>query len=151
MSRKGLKYISFRNRYKKRNTYKSRDVIWNNAPDINKRVRKLIDATKLPYIKKRIICLRSYNSKSKAFARIWGLSKVWQISLKLKPYYIIEVLSERFDVLNDSKKDQVILHELAHIPKNFSGSLLPHIRRGKNNFQKRVENLIKKADKYTGI
>ena len=86
---------------------------------------------------------RSNNSSSNAYARIWGLSKVWQMALKEKPAYIIEVLSEKFDNLPDREKDRVLLHELAHIPKNFSGSLLPHIRRrGKRNFHDRVEELF---------
>jgi predicted metallopeptidase len=87
--------------------------------------------------------MRSNLSSSRAYARIWGLSKVWQMALSQKPAYIIEVLSQHFDKLTDKDKDKVLLHELAHIPKNFSGSLLAHIRhRGKRNFHDRVEELF---------
>ena len=119
-------------------------IIWNNAPDIKKRVLHLIKALELEWIKpSKLFFLRSHNSSSRAYARIWGLSKVWQMTLKIDPSYVIEVLSEKFDKLPDMEKDKVLLHELAHIPKNFSGSLLPHIRRrGKRNFHDKVEKLF---------
>src|SRR4030066_2168676 len=119
-------------------------VDWVIAPDVKKRVYHLVKSLDLSWIKpQRIFFTRSYNSSSYAYARIWGLSKVWQMALKTEPTYIIEVISERFDQLSDIEKDKILLHEIAHIPKNFSGSLLPHIRRrGKRNFHDRVEELL---------
>jgi len=119
-------------------------VHWENAPDIKKRINKITLRLNLDWLKRsRIYCFRSYNSRSRAYARIWGLSKVWQQALDTRPAYIIEVLSEKFDGLKSDKQDEVLLHEIAHIPKNFSGSLLPHIRkRGKRNFNDRVRQLI---------
>lgn len=118
-------------------------VDWTQAPDIKKRVFRLIKDLELEHINLQdVYFLRSNNSSSRSYARIWGLSKVWQMSLKTNPSYIIEVLSERFDKLSEKEKDKVLLHEIAHIPQNFSGSLLPHIRkRGKRNFHDRVEEL----------
>lgn len=120
-------------------------VEWIKAPDIKLRVHHLSKTTDLDWVRiSKIYCFRSKNSKSRAHARIWGLSKVWQQALDTKPAYIIEVLSEKFDNLSDVEKDNVLLHELAHIPKNFSGSLLPHVRKkGKRNFHDRVERLIR--------
>lgn len=122
----------------------TRKVEWKMAPDIKRRVVYLIKELDLTWIKaSKLHFTRSNNSASNAYARIWGLSKVWQMVLKTEPAYIIEVLSEKFDCLSDTEKDKVLLHELAHIPKNFSGSLLPHIRRrGKRNFHDRVEELF---------
>lgn len=118
-------------------------VEWNEAIDIKIKVEKLVFQLELEWIKNsQIFCFRSKNSTSRAYARIWGLNKVWQKALSQNPSYIIEVLSERFDKLSDFEKDKVLLHELAHIPKNFSGSLLPHIRRGKRNFHDKVEGLV---------
>jgi len=119
-------------------------VDWQNAPDIKKRVSFLIKELDLDWVhKSQLHFFRSNYSASRAYARIWGLSKVWQLALSEKPTYIIEVLSEKFDRLSDNEKDKVLLHEIAHIPKNFSGSLLPHIRRhGKRNFHDRVEELF---------
>src|SRR4030043_2387562 len=92
-------------------------------PEINRIVRKLewfhIDP-------KRIICFRGYGSKSKARARIWSFPKIWQLALSLKPHYIIEVMPKYFDKLSSDERKKVLIHELLHIPKNFSGSLIPH-------------------------
>ncbi|MBN1969277.1 MAG: metallopeptidase [Candidatus Delongbacteria bacterium] len=122
-------------------------VEWIAAPDIKKRTLQLIESLNMDWINiKNIHFIRSNNSKSRAYARIWGLSRVWQMTLNLKPSYIIEVLNEKFDKLSEKEKDRVLIHELTHIPQNFSGSLLPHIRkRGKRNFNKKVKDYF---DKY---
>lgn len=123
---------------------KSRNVEWNYAPDIKKRILQLKKNLNLDWINsKKIYCFRSKNSSSRAYARIWGLPKIWQKALDAKPSYIFEVLSEKFDRLSNREQDKVLLHELAHIPKNFSGTLLPHIRKkGKRNFEDRVRQLV---------
>ncbi|OGM31071.1 hypothetical protein A2630_00190 [Candidatus Woesebacteria bacterium RIFCSPHIGHO2_01_FULL_44_10] len=77
----------------------------------------------------RIFCIRSENSTSRAMARIWGLNNIWQKALKQDPAYVLEVISERFDRLPQHKQDEILIHELAHVPRNFSGALLPHSRR----------------------
>lgn len=125
---------------------KSISVDWNKAPDIRKMVNNLIDTLEIAGIKKSsVYCVRSQNSSSKAYARIWGLPKIWQLSLSTEPAYIIEVLSEKFDKLSQKEKDKILIHELAHIPRNFSGSLLPHIKkRGKRNFNDRVKIMVKR-------
>lgn len=78
-----------------------------------------------------IVPFRSFGSKSRAIARIWSLPKIWQMALDKDAYYCIEVISERFDRLSQSDKEKVLIHELLHVPKNFSGSLLPHKQRNK--------------------
>jgi predicted metallopeptidase len=120
------------------------NLIWKEAPDIKRRISKLSIKLNLGWIiRSRIFCYRSNNSSSRAYARIWGLAKVWQKALNQKPAYIIEVLSEKFDKLSPYDQDKVLLHEITHIPKNFSGSLLPHIRRGKRNFEGKVLDLMR--------
>ena len=98
------------------------------APDIKKIVNQMV-----PYLSfaayidpKRIICMRSHKTTSRARARIWSFPKIWQMALKLPAYYVIEVLSHHFDRLSEDDKARVIIHELMHIPKNFSGALVPH-------------------------
>ena len=144
--KKALKYIRLTKEKKKRRMKKtSSAVLWEKASDVEKDLKRLINLSKLPYDIKNITSLRSYNSRARAYARIWGLSRVWQMSLNVPPHYIIEILSEKFDELSKERKDEVLLHELAHIPSNFSGSLLPHIRRGKRNFKSKVDRLIREV------
>jgi len=97
------------------------------ASDVEQATVKIIEKLKLSYIKKgNILCYRTLNSHSKATARIWSLPRLWQDALNIPPYYIIEVLSEKFDRLSSQQKTKVLIHELLHIPKTFSGALLPH-------------------------
>lgn len=123
----------------------TKPIEWNDAPDIKDLVLDLLsdsDETSKILVD-RLFFFRSINSKTRSYARIWGLSKLWQRVLKVKPTYIIEVISEYFDSLPILEKKKVLLHEIAHIPKNFSGALVPHIRkRGKRNFEDKVEALI---------
>lgn len=119
---------------------------WEKAPDIQGRALKLVDVLKLDSILfERLFFYRSTGSKSKAYARTWGLPRLWQNALGVEPAYIIEVISRYFDKLSVRDQDRVILHELTHIPKNFSGALLPHTRRRKGSFHHKLEELI---DKY---
>ena len=117
-------------------------IAWLEAFDIQKRVYFLMDKINLPHDKQSILIRRSVNANTRAYARIWGLGRIWQESLNLKPTYLIEVISEKFDSLPQGQKDEIILHELAHIPHNFSGSLMPHKRKGKGNFHDKLETMI---------
>lgn len=104
-------------------------MIWELAPDLQKKVANLVSTLKLSYINpKRVIVFRSFGSKSRARARIWSLPRIWQKALDVEPHYCLEVLSERFNKLKPEEQKKVLIHELGHIPKNFSGSLLPHGR-----------------------
>lgn len=117
---------------------------WIKAPDIQKKIQQVVKRLDLEYIDcKKIICFRSQGSSSRARARIWSFPRVWQLALGLPAHYIIEVLSQYFDKLTKDDQTKVLIHELLHIPKNFSGSLLPHRGRGKNIDSKRVENLFR--------
>ncbi|MGD0523266.1 MAG: putative metallopeptidase [Candidatus Microgenomates bacterium] len=122
---------------------RNRGIDWQDAPDVKKRVGVLLDKLdNVGFNKVRIFCFRSTSARTRAIARIWGFSKIWQLALRQKPAYVIEVISEKFDYLPEKDKDSVLLHEIAHIPNNFSGALVPHIRRGKRNFYNRVKRLV---------
>jgi predicted metallopeptidase len=74
-----------------------------------------------------VYCYRSKGSKSKrTIARIHGLGKLWQEALRKPPIYVIEVISERYDKLNEADKEKTLIHELLHIPKGFSGGFRSH-------------------------
>jgi len=115
------------------------------APDIQKRVNHIISVLNYNHLdNNRIICIRSYNSKSPALARIYGLSRVWQKVLNVKSHYIIEVLNPRFDKLSKEEQEKTLIHELLHIPKKFSGGLVPHTCFGKRIDNRKVDEIYKK-------
>lgn len=117
---------------------------WQLAPNLQKEVTRLISVLKLSHIDpRRVIVFRSFGSRSRARARIWSLPRIWQKALQVKPHYCLEVLAEKFDKLNLDDKRRVLIHELLHIPKNFSGSLLPHRGRGRRIDKRAVEKLFK--------
>lgn len=123
---------------------------FNPAPDIQERVAELVGKLPFPHIdSSRIKCFRSSGSKSRANARIWSLPRIWQKALEVKAHYIIEVLSERFDSYNKVEQDKILIHELMHIPKTFSGALVPHFCFGKRINKKAVEEIYKKLIKIT--
>lgn len=116
---------------------------WIDAKDIKKEIIQIVKSLGFTHVDcKRVICFRSTGSTSRARARIWSFPKVWQQALVLPPHYVIEVLSQHFDKLSDSDKTRVLIHELLHIPKNFSGSLVPHRGRYNNIDSRRVEKLF---------
>lgn len=92
----------------------------------------------------RIYCFRSYHSTSRAIARVWSLPRIWQNALNIEAHYIIEVVSQKFDCLSKSDKERVLIHELMHIPKTFSGSLVPHFCFGKKINPKSVNKIYHK-------
>src|SRR4030043_289912 len=77
---------------------------WQLAPELHRRVKKLVKALQFSHIDSRkIVAFRSYGSKSRARARIWSLPRIWQKALKVEPHYCLEVLSEKFDNLSNKK------------------------------------------------
>lgn len=110
------------------------------APEINTEISRIVVALGLSFIKsEKIVTFRSYGSKSRAVARIWSLPRIWQIALNAEAHYCIEVISERFDKLSERDREKVLIHELLHVPKNFSGALLPHKQRSKRINPKTVD------------
>ncbi len=115
------------------------------APDIQVRIRKIVKFCEFEYINPdNLICMRSQKSKARAYARIWSLPRIWQSALGVSAHYIIEVISEKFDVQSSADQDRTLIHELMHIPKTFSGALVPHLCFGKRINAKSVEALYKK-------
>lgn len=113
------------------------------APDVKKIVRIVLPRLPFDHIdQRRIICMRSMGATSRARARIWSFPKIWQLALGLEAHYVIEVLSQHFDHLSPDDKVRVIIHELMHIPKNFSGALVPHRGRHARIDGRTVERLF---------
>src|SRR3989344_3493773 len=122
-------------------------MTWTSAPDITKRIHFLVEELGLAYISpNQIYSFRSNGSSSRATARIWSLPTIWQQALNTTPAYCLEVLSERFDKLNPDDQERVLIHELLHIPKTFSGALVPHRthhHRSFRHYHDTVESLFK--------
>ena len=106
---------------------------WEDADDVKQELTEILKRIELPHINlNRIYCYRTTGSKVRAFARTWSFPKIFQRALSIEPAYVIEVLSKHYDKLDDDQKKKVLIHELLHIPKNFSGALLPHKTRNRN-------------------
>ena len=119
---------------------------WQKAPEIQREVERLIERGFSWIEAGRVKEFRSYGSKSRAVARVWGLPKIWQLALGIKSHYCVELVSERFDRQSRGDRRRVLIHELMHIPKNFSGSLLPHKSRGRAINREEVEKMVKKIN-----
>jgi predicted metallopeptidase len=129
----------------KRGQRSSVSVSWELDSEIERRSLELIRNLELEWLSYgRIFFYRSINSKARAYARTWGLPKLWQRTLGVEPAYIVEVISEHFDKLSEREQDKVLLHELTHIPHNFSGALVPHTRHKKGSFHDKLDILIER-------
>ena len=53
-----------------------------------------------------------------------------------KGFYLIEVISEKFDRLSAEEQLKVIIHELMHIPKSFGGGFIHHNKVNKRSVEK---------------
>lgn len=121
----------------------TKSVEWIPAPDIEKRTLDLIRNLDIEWLSYgRLFFYRSNYSKARAYARAWGLPRLWQRTLNVEPAYIVEVISEHFDKLSEKEQDKVLLHELTHIPRNFSGALVAHTRKGKGSFHDKLDILL---------
>jgi predicted metallopeptidase len=103
-------------------------ISYSEAPDVKDLVVRIVAQLGFDHVNvDGIHCYRSINSKSRrTVARIHNLSKVWQRALDKPANYLIEVISERYDKLSQEEKEKVVIHELLHIPKGFSGGFRPH-------------------------
>lgn len=106
---------------------------WERADDIKKQAKEILQVLDFSHINpSRIHFFRTNGSKSRSYARIWTMPKIFQKVLNIEPVYVIEVLSKYFDKLDSDQQKKVLIHEFLHIPKNFSGALIPHKGRNRN-------------------
>ena len=116
---------------------------WYPDKEIQTQLEEIIDLIEFSHIKKnRVFAYRTTGSSARAYARIWAFPKIFQEVLDIEAAYVIEVISEKFDKLKPDDKKKVLIHELLHIPRNFSGSLLPH-KFGHKRIEKEVQKLFK--------
>ena len=115
------------------------------APEIKKTIETLVVELGFTHIDvARIHCIRSLDAKTRAYARIWGMSKLFFEVAGIQANYIIEVVAKRFDKISEREKIKTLIHELMHIPKTFSGALLPHRGRYHQINDREVEKIIRR-------
>jgi predicted metallopeptidase len=120
-------------------------MVWQKDLKLQRRLNEIVRKLNFLHIRpKMVFVFRSFGSKSRAQARIWGFPRIWQQALDSQPAYCLEVLSEKFDRLDEVQQTKVLIHELMHIPKNFSGSLLAHRGRSGQINARTVEKLYER-------
>ena len=129
--------------------FQNRKLEWDDAKEIKQDIDEIIKVLDFPHIdSSRIFCFRTFGSKSRSYARIWAMPKIFQRALNIRPAYVIEVLSKYYDNLDEDSKKKVLIHELLHIPRNFSGALVPH-RLSHRHLQSEVNRLYKEYKKIS--
>ena len=90
----------------------------------------------------RVICMRSFGSKSNSLARCHAIPKIVQKALNMEGHYVVEIISENFDRLSEKEKTKTIIHELMHVPKSMGGGFRQHdyvCSRNVDHMYKRLE------------
>jgi len=102
-------------------------IEYEHAPDIQTKVDELAKFL-FPYVKlDSVVCLRSHKSTSRGtIARCHALGKAMQLALGRKGFYLIEVISKRFDKISEIDQTKTPINELMHIPKSFGGGFRNH-------------------------
>ena len=104
-------------------------IKYHQAPDIQESAREIVEKLDWGHILlEHVSFLRSTGSKARrTIARCHALGKAMQVGMgRKKGFYLIEVISEKFDRLPDEEQVRVIIHELMHIPKSFGGGFIHH-------------------------
>lgn len=116
------------------------------APEIKKQIVMLVKELGFSHVDPRFVhCIRSFDAKTRAYARIWGMAPLFKEVVGIQPNYIIEVNAKRFDKLSEREKMKTLIHELMHIPKTFSGALLPHSGRYHSINDREVERILRRS------
>ena len=99
------------------------------AEDIKKIAEEVVEKLGWNHIfLEHVAFIRSHGSKSRGIiARCHALGKAMQLGMgRKKGFYLIEIISRRFDKLSEDEKIKTIIHELMHIPKSFGGGFKHH-------------------------
>ncbi len=126
-------------------------IKYEQAEDIRKKATEIVQALSWNHISlDDLAFLRSRGSTSRGtIARCHALGKAMQIGMnRKKGFYLIEVISERFDRLSEEDKVKTVIHELMHIPKTFGGGFIHHNVVHQRNVDKVFQHYLKlKMDK----
>jgi predicted metallopeptidase len=104
-------------------------IKYHQAPDIQEIAEEVVRKLDWSHVLlDHVAFLRSTGSKARrTIARCHALGKAMQIGMgRNKGFYLVEVISEKFDKLSVEEQLKVIIHELMHIPKSFGGGFIHH-------------------------
>ena len=68
-----------------------------------------------------------------------------------KGFYVIEVISRRFDRLSDEEQTKVLIHELMHIPKSFGGGFRHHDYVCERNIEREYQRYMNYRQQRRGL
>jgi len=118
---------------------------YESAPEIKEKAKEIIEKLNLNHIRiDDIECIKSYGTSTRGtIARCHALGKVMQKALKRKAFYVLEFISERFDLLDEKDKIKTVIHELMHIPNCFGGGFKHHNYVTERNVNKLYQEFMK--------
>jgi len=102
-----------------------------------------------PHVKlDSVVCIRSFGSSSRGtIARCHALGKAMQLAMGRRGFYVIEVISKRFDKMSRVDQIKTLIHELMHIPKSFGGGFKHHDYVCEKNVEVEYERYINLKNK----
>ena len=116
------------------------NLVFERAFGVEQEVEELVRVLGWDYIiPGQVRCVYSCHSSSRAIARIWSTPRIFSFAFGTNPLYVIELIKRKYDSLSFDDKKKVLIHELMHIPKTFSGALKPHVNM-KKHLCKTVDN-----------
>ena len=113
------------------------------APELQNIITEMANLL-FPHVKlDSVVCIRSHGSSSRGtIARCHALGKAMQLALGRRGFYVIEVISKRFDKMSKIEQDKTLIHELMHIPLSFGGGFKYHDYVCEENVEKMYEKYV---------
>jgi predicted metallopeptidase len=124
-------------------------IKYEKADDIEKVAREIVGMLNWNHVAlEHVAFIRSRGSTARrTIARCHALGKAMQIGMgRQKGFYLVEVISEKFDRLPDDEKLKVVIHELMHIPKSFGGGFVHHDKVHEESVEKVYQSFIRKKE-----
>ena len=121
------------------------------SEELTQKAQRIAQELGMQYIElDRIACVKSKGSKSRrTIARIHTIGKVMQLGMQEKPFYTIELITEKFDKQSEEEKEKTLIHELMHIPAGFKGGFRQHKPFVTHAKVEEMFKQIKEKQKYT--
>ncbi len=104
-------------------------IAYEQAPDIRAIAEDVVRVLGWGHVDLRNVgFIRSRGSKARrTYARCHAMGKAMTVGMgRIKSYYVIEVIAERFDRLAADEREETVIHELMHIPRSFGGGFKHH-------------------------